>query len=734
MRRIWTISLLLCSSILAAQEYFEISTIGLDKDHDHFMPVIFGDQIVFTSNTNDDAVVQYSDRKTKKAPTSIFIANMVDGKLQGNPAHFSSSIQTNLHEGPATFSGNGTTMFFTRNLYDVKFGNDKKDRNLLGLFISELKDGEWSDPTAFVHNSTTYNVAHPTLSADGNTLIFASNMPGGNGGTDLYRCDKVFGEWSLPVNLGPEVNSKMNEFFPTLLPGNMLYFSSDRDGGAGMLDIYVTQKESAHWSNPQALPEPLNSMADDMGYAPMADQRSGYISSNRNGSDQILYFKRTIPLFVDCKPQVENNYCYEFTEEGLLPQNGLPLAYQWDLGDGNKINGAKVEHCFAGPGEYTVKLNILDTVAQKIFFNEATYELVIEDSEQPYISVEGPLNSRQEIVFNAANSKLPNKKVAEYHWNLGDSISRSGVAIEERFKKAGERTIMLDVIFAPDSTGRIQHQCVTRNIKVLEPKQLADYAEETVTIEFVDADGKVHEFTYQELPYDLFSLAINEGEDIFFTVELMNSKERISINDPFFDKAREKFEVMENYISEEAHFSYSVGNEKDLQGVHPIFQELQAMEYELSEVKAVMVEKIKDVDNAHDMAMLEKMNVDELNNTVLRMSTVYFSTGDYTIDPEFTSALDELLKVINGFDKIDLEISAHTDDVGPNSFNQILSEKRAEAIVDYLAGKGLDSDRMKSIGYGEDKPIDSNKSEEGRQANRRVEFKLVANTLLSSEL
>lgn len=734
MRNYWIMLSIALVGNISAQEYYEIDPVKIDDRYDHFMPVILGDQIVFSSTNSEDVVIKYTDRGTKKTPSSLYVATIEDGDLQGNAKPLAHNIRTSLHQGPATFSEDGLTMIFTRNLHvDRWIGNDRKDRNKLGLFITEKINGEWSDPIPFKYNDEGHNVGHPTLSTDGKYLYFVSDMPGSFGGTDLYVCEVKNGEWGRPKNLGKNINSRSNEMFPTILPNNMIYFSSDRNGGLGGLDIYVSQLNGSNWSSPSALTDPLNSIADDMGFAPIKSGRTGYLSSNRNGKDEILYFKRTIPLFKNCAPQVENSYCYVFEEEGTLSTDSLPLVYQWDLGDGTTIFGTEAEHCYAGPGKYIVKLNIIDTLTKSIFFNEASYVLEIEDTEQPYISVEGPLYSRHLLSFSANNSNISNNVIAEYHWDLADSVDIMGDIVTKRFHGSGDKIIKLDVIFEPDSSGRITHQCVTRRLTLLEPKQLVDISDETIVVEYTDAEGIIHKFTYQELPYDLFDISVKDGDDVFFTIELLASKDRISTTDPFFDKARAKYRILENYISQDEHFSYSIGNEASLEDVFPIFSDVKAMDYERAVVKAIKVEKVKEIGNPEDMAALKKLNVEDLNNTVLRMSTVYFRSGDHVVDTIFMGALDKLLEIVIAFEKINLEISAYTDDVGPNSFNKLLSERRAGSIVEYLLSQGLEVDRMKAIGYGEDHPIASNEEEEGRRLNRRVEFKLVLNAWLSSE-
>ena len=117
-----------------------------------------------------------------------------------------------MHDGPTSFSNNGTFMAFTRNHYHDK----SKDKIIeLQIWFSSYKDGKWLEPTPFSLNNSEYSVGHPFLTADGKTMYFICNMPGGFGGADIYKVKKGDnGEWEKPENLGNKINTEGDEVFP----------------------------------------------------------------------------------------------------------------------------------------------------------------------------------------------------------------------------------------------------------------------------------------------------------------------------------------------------------------------------------------------------------------------------------------------------------------------------------------------------------------------------------------
>ncbi|MBW8682937.1 OmpA family protein [Chitinophaga rhizophila] len=202
---------------------------------------------------------------------------------------------TGYHTGSASFTKEGNEMFFTLTRIPGKRSRSKGKATTANVEIySSRKDatGKWSAPVAFTHNNAVaYSVGDPFITGDGMALYFASNMPGGAGGTDIYVCYRTaIGEWGPPLNL-KAVNTAGNERSPALTPENVLYFSSDGRIGMGGLDIYrVKMGRSGQTDGAiRNMRYPLNSPQDDFAFG-LTEAGIAYLSSNReggSGSDDI---------------------------------------------------------------------------------------------------------------------------------------------------------------------------------------------------------------------------------------------------------------------------------------------------------------------------------------------------------------------------------------------------------------------------------------------------------------
>jgi outer membrane protein OmpA-like peptidoglycan-associated protein len=203
-----------------------------------------------------------------------------------------------MHDGPASFSNNGTVMAFTRNNYDEK----RKDRVVeLQICFSDYKDGKWSKPVPFFLNSRLYSIGQPCLSEDGNTMYFTSDMPGGFGGADIYRINKnEQGEWGKPENLGDKINTEADEMFPFYEEkSKVLFFSSNGRFGLGGLDIFSCAVIDSTFGPVSNIGFPLNTQYND--YAAIANPgiNKGYFSSDRiggSGGDDIYSFEFKQPV------------------------------------------------------------------------------------------------------------------------------------------------------------------------------------------------------------------------------------------------------------------------------------------------------------------------------------------------------------------------------------------------------------------------------------------------------
>lgn len=231
--------------------------------------------------SNDTKIIGVYDRNVY---TSIATNNIGE-----EIAPLTNRINTKFHEGPSAVLPEG--IIFTRNNYFKGSKRSSKDGKVkLKMFTA--KGENLSDIVAFPYNNDQYSVGHPTVTKDGKLLIFASDMPGGSGGVDLYysvRLDEK-GKWSRPVNLGRKINTEGDEEFPFIDEDNVLYFSSNGLAGLGGLDVFsVKLKDLQPVGLPKNLGAPFNSSYDDFGVA-KTGKLTGYMSSNRLGDDNIYSF------------------------------------------------------------------------------------------------------------------------------------------------------------------------------------------------------------------------------------------------------------------------------------------------------------------------------------------------------------------------------------------------------------------------------------------------------------
>lgn len=257
-----------------------------------FSPTFYNDGIIYVASKPK------GKKFDKKIKESFFDLKYYDFKTENASKDFYEKGVNDLHHfGPCAFNTHDKEIFYSVNYTDKKGADGRYHMKLLSTVYEE--DG-WKTKDDFPFNSHEYSIFHPAISADGQTLVFASNMPGGYGKMDLYSIQKSDnGGWTLPVNLGPEINSEANDWFPNFHKNEFLFYSSDADGGLGGLDIYICKRIDDSWKYPQNLEQPVNSKMDDIGFALSPDGSFGFFSSNRNGGkgkDDIYKFQFPQPM------------------------------------------------------------------------------------------------------------------------------------------------------------------------------------------------------------------------------------------------------------------------------------------------------------------------------------------------------------------------------------------------------------------------------------------------------
>ncbi len=257
-----------------------------------YSPAFYQNGLIFIASNPAVATEKKEDSNTGKATTSLFFATRNAAGILQNPAPFAEELTTKFYDGPLSFNNDGSMIYFTRS--NLKKGKPVKAKDglvKLKIYSAEKKDNKWLNIQELPFNSAEFDCEHPSVSSDGRRLYFSSNRPGGFGGMDLYVSTLINNKWSDPVNLGPKINTDKNEIFPFSHPDGKVIFASNGHEGIGNLDIFFTMKTDTGWIYPRILPEPINSRSDDFGLILSADKKLGYFSSNRasgNGDDDIF--------------------------------------------------------------------------------------------------------------------------------------------------------------------------------------------------------------------------------------------------------------------------------------------------------------------------------------------------------------------------------------------------------------------------------------------------------------
>ena len=217
-----------------------------------------------------------------------------------SPVTLRGDVNGDYHEGPACFSADGETIYFTRNNFgkNGKLVKNAKNENTLKIYTAVLKGDQWTDVKELAFNSDNYSCAHPSLSSDGKYLYFISDMPGSIGGTDIYRSELKDGTWQKPENLGSVINTESNEMFPYIHKDGTLYFSSEAHKNMGGLDVFMTSYDGTKWLAVENLNYPINTSSDDFAFVLNDDKSNGFISSNRTGEDKIFELNKKIPVLM----------------------------------------------------------------------------------------------------------------------------------------------------------------------------------------------------------------------------------------------------------------------------------------------------------------------------------------------------------------------------------------------------------------------------------------------------
>lgn len=278
--------------IRGKESYYRVKNLGLvNSDAAEYSPVYNDGKLYFTSSRSTTNKI-YGGTGTPF--TNIYSADTRGAIVDTTSVRPLAGVinNDNINEGSLTFSPDGRRMVFAR-------GNSGKRKGTadVNLYMANNRNGNWTEPRMLNINNPGYWDSTPCFSADGRTLYFASNRPGGYGGTDIYSARmNARGRFYKVTNLGPEINTPGNEMFPYVSDDGRLYFASDGHVGFGGLDLFVAKRENGKITL-ENMGEPVNSGGDDFGLFLFKADR-GFFTSNReggSGDDDIYTFVNEDP-------------------------------------------------------------------------------------------------------------------------------------------------------------------------------------------------------------------------------------------------------------------------------------------------------------------------------------------------------------------------------------------------------------------------------------------------------
>lgn len=393
----------------------------------------FANGYMFSSDRRNDEAQQILSNGDKKGGQDIFggtgrpylklyYVNLNSDSSWTQPAFFSKLITEKYHTSSASFDEKNNILYFSR----TRKIDIPKSFNKSSFKVELVYSEAFREVKPFPYNSIlNYSVGDPCVTNEGKRLYFASNMPGGFGGSDLYFCDlKADGTWTKPTNLGPDVNTPGEDRYPSVVGDSVLYFSSDGYIGMGGLDIYAAYKTPKGWAGVKNMGPPINSAEDDFSVIvtkstllPGGGKNiEGYFSSDRpggKGSDDI--------------------YSFQSRQPDAPRTNFMLQAKITDKETGNGISGVKL----------AVKETLSADPARHLETDSAgTFKFVAEHHKKYAIAVKREKYFAKKDTISADDIASPGKaQVLDLKMNLEPMVINKSIRLENIYYKFNEWNI-----------------------------------------------------------------------------------------------------------------------------------------------------------------------------------------------------------------------------------------------------------------------------------------------------
>lgn len=271
--------------------HYTVTPLTVNTDVDEIAVVRYAEGVVFLSNRKRSSVIDNVDGDNQPFFRTYYSHQIPDTSKTSNvmkydnPVLIFKDLNLKYQQGPLIIYGDERQMAY---ISSGQPSSKNKESRSLQLFFAQKEGTLWIHKDAFKYNSNEYSISSVYVQADGQLLYFASDMPDGHGGMDLYKSTLTNGQWSKPVNLGGTINTSGDESFPFVW-GNTLYFASNGHAGLGGFDIFKALKNANGFDDPENIGYPISTHADDFALSLYGDGSRGFVSSNRSGHHDDVY-------------------------------------------------------------------------------------------------------------------------------------------------------------------------------------------------------------------------------------------------------------------------------------------------------------------------------------------------------------------------------------------------------------------------------------------------------------
>ncbi len=671
------------------------------------------------------------------------------------------------------------------NLFDNGVVGVSQDGNIL-LLLNTYEQGTGTSPLAYVQRTATgWTPPRPMpmtghkaegyydlmLAADGRTLLMMMQNPGSKvGDYDLYvsflQADST---WTRPQTLGPPVCTPAPEARPFLaLDGRTLYFARKVSDPKPNVEIFMTKRLDDSWRKwtvPRKLPPPINSKHDDVDFVVPPNAEYAFVTSKQNSFGHLDIFKTILPPEFRPEPVVVvKGFVYD--DETNRPVQADVATVTVPLGKYN-VKG----HTDPRTGEYTLVLPagskykvVVTPGADAVYipdsltidltdvknFHEERRDLRLYPNPTIILGkiydaqTAKPVRTRIRYSFEDGKSSEIEAE-GRYRLGIAQNLSRIRMVVEAE----GYDVMDSVVVVRPDLRGKIVENdfALKRNGYVLKGKLFdgATGREIKGSVRLSDPEGETY---FSDAPYrfvldkagEYVIEAYSKGYDrkifpyvfpqdsVVMTRDIyLKSGSPISIRGRTLDAvslqplvADVSFSLSDEPTVFGGLFTDNDGRFKadfDTRGDYVFFAKKEGYIPAYEKIAVPEQGTIPDVE-----LRLQPI----VAGATIRLDYVYFAFADSTLLPESHKQLKPLAELMLNAPTLRVEISGHTDYVGKNINNLKLSKARAEAVKNYFVEMGVAESRLSSVGYGETRPVATNKTAEGRKLNRRVEFKILA--------